>query len=246
MQETAATNEGLQPAQWRVRMVRWLLTCLLLVAGYWWAVRPDLRCSGNVILHGDANRLAVALTFDDGPDPLWTPLLAESLEHYGARGTFFLVGIDVERYPELTRRLSLAGHEVASHSMTHPQHPNLEDLPYRRVTEEVIGSTRLLNKLTGQPVVDFRPPGGGIGDDVLRVIGEQRQRLALWSCATGDYAEPPPAPGVILGRMITGLRPGAIMLQHARRNTVSAVEAFFARGYAGDYRYVTVQAMGQR
>ena len=92
----------------------WVATSLLLLLAYQQCVRPQLRLWPGVVAHGNPAYNNVALTFDDGPYPLVTPLLDDTLTHYGAHGTFFLVGADAERYPELVARLVRHGHNPAT------------------------------------------------------------------------------------------------------------------------------------
>ncbi|MFA7345114.1 MAG: polysaccharide deacetylase family protein [Terrimicrobiaceae bacterium] len=98
---------------------------------------------------------AVALTFDDGPDPDWTPAILDILKAKGAKATFFVVGAEAERHPALVRRIVAEGHEVGNHTFTHP---NLAEAPPALIKLELNATQRLIESLTGRSTTLFRPP----------------------------------------------------------------------------------------
>jgi peptidoglycan-N-acetylglucosamine deacetylase len=97
----------------------------------------------------------VAITFDDGPDPKWTPELLDILKAKGVKAAFFMVGIQMEDYPGLVRRIVNEGHEVGVHTYTHP---NLALVSDERVRLELNATQRLLETITGRSTILFRPP----------------------------------------------------------------------------------------
>lgn len=213
----------------------WVVTSLAIAFVYWHVVQPALRCWPGMLTHGDPARHTIALTFDDGPHPLWAPLLADTLERHDARGTFCLVGLEAEVYPEITARLVRGGHQVVSHSMTHP-YPNLTAFPPARITHEVRDASQVFTQFTGQPIRDFRPPGGGINAGVIAAVKHEGMHIAWWSANAADSGDLPVKR--ILARVRMSLRPGVVILLHERENTVAAMERFFTGGH-GDYRYQT-------
>ncbi len=217
--------------------VGWLFSSLVVMLAFYVIVRPDLRTWQGMITHGNPQRAAIALTFDDGPNPLWAPLLADTLERHGARGTFFVVGSEAQRYPELVARLARAGHEVGNHSMTHPQSPNLAGLPRTRVEAEVLGAAQVLENITGDPVRDFRPPGGGLNDTVIDILRRHDMRLAWWSYNTSDYTDPNPERTI--ERLRDHLHPGLIALLHERKATIAAMEGLLSSEDGKRYSYIT-------
>ncbi|HEY3376599.1 MAG TPA: polysaccharide deacetylase family protein [Armatimonadota bacterium] len=225
---------------WGISLLGWLLCSLLAIVIYQWVERPDLRCWEGTKTHGSPAVRAVALTFDDGPHPLWAPLLADTLERHDARGTFFLVGVEAQRYPEMTARLVRAGHQVGSHSMTHP-YPNLTALPALQIAREVRQASQILQQIVGQPVYDFRPPGGGVNDTLISVLKHDGLRMAWWSENVGDWSSP--TPEVTAQRLRHALRPGLVVLMHERENSVAALERFLAVRGREDYTYTTFAAV---
>jgi cellulose synthase/poly-beta-1,6-N-acetylglucosamine synthase-like glycosyltransferase/peptidoglycan/xylan/chitin deacetylase (PgdA/CDA1 family)/spore germination protein YaaH len=104
---------------------------------------------------GSSQEDAVALTFDDGPDPEWTPAILDILKANGVKATFFVVGSEAERHPELVHRIIEEGHEIGNHSFTHP---NLAEAPPALIKLELNASQRLIESLTGRSTTLFRPP----------------------------------------------------------------------------------------
>ncbi|HLG66525.1 MAG TPA: polysaccharide deacetylase family protein, partial [Acidimicrobiales bacterium] len=102
---------------------------------------------------------SVALTFDDGPDPVFTPKILDILDEHGVRATFFMVGSRATRYPDLVRRVAEQGHAIGSHSATHPDMWTLS--AYQAVVEYVTGR-RMLESILGRPVRLLRPPKSSI------------------------------------------------------------------------------------
>lgn len=129
----------------------------------------------------------LALTFDDGPNPEWTPRLLELLERYGVKATFFLVGKYASAEPVLTRYLAKAGHTVGNHSWSHP---NLALTAPAKVREELRNTKDALEQIIGRPVRHFRPPFGARRPDVLRAARELGMEPVLWNAMTNDWSEP--------------------------------------------------------
>ena len=97
----------------------------------------------------------IALTFDDGPDPNWTPAILDILKRENVPATFFVIGKNGDAYPDLLRRIVNEGHEVGNHTYTHP---NLGEVPAGIVTLELNANQRLIESITGRSTVLFRPP----------------------------------------------------------------------------------------
>lgn len=104
---------------------------------------------------GTSQKDSVALTFDDGPDPEWTPAILDILKARGIKATFFVVGSEAERYPEIIQRIVAEGHEIGNHTFTHP---NLAEAPASLIKLELNATQRLIESLTGRSTTLFRPP----------------------------------------------------------------------------------------
>jgi len=129
----------------------------------------------------------LALTFDDGPNPAWTPRLLDILATHDVRATFFLVGRYAEAEPELVRRIAAAGHLIGNHSWSHP---NLALAATLRITEELERTSEALEQITGVPVRYFRPPFGGRRPHVLDTARLLGMTPVLWNAITNDWSEP--------------------------------------------------------
>jgi cellulose synthase/poly-beta-1,6-N-acetylglucosamine synthase-like glycosyltransferase/peptidoglycan/xylan/chitin deacetylase (PgdA/CDA1 family)/spore germination protein YaaH len=97
----------------------------------------------------------IALTFDDGPDPDWTPAILDILKRENVPGTFFVIGKNGQAHPDLLRRIVNEGHEIGNHTFTHP---NLGEIPGGITTLELNATQRLIESITGRSTVLFRPP----------------------------------------------------------------------------------------
>ncbi|HEY0511165.1 MAG TPA: polysaccharide deacetylase family protein [Thermoanaerobaculia bacterium] len=187
---------------------------------------------------------AIALTFDDGPDPVETPRVLELLERHGARGTFFMVGKSARRHPDVVARAVAGGHAVANHSWDHPSFRRIQG-SYRRAQIRWCGEA--LAPHGGARL--FRPPFGeqSVASrlDALRcgypVVG--------WDVVAEDWRDDPA--DLLVGRVMRRLRRGSIVLFHDtlyvtederyrdRGPTRQALEILLGR-LAGEYRFVTV------
>jgi len=129
----------------------------------------------------------LALTFDDGPNPAWTPRLLDILANYGVHATFFLVGSYACSEPALVRRIVSAGHLIGNHSWSHP---NLALSNGARVEEELVRTSRTIEQIAGKPVRFFRPPFGARRPIVLRTARDLGMTPVLWNAMTSDWKDP--------------------------------------------------------
>jgi peptidoglycan/xylan/chitin deacetylase (PgdA/CDA1 family) len=156
------------------------------VAAYRYAAMwPCSRIFGRTLIAPDRPG-ELTLTFDDGPNPAWTPRLLEILAHHQVLAAFFVVGSHANIEPELVRRISKAGHTVGNHSWSHP---NLSVTSAKRVREELRRTTDRLQQITGQPVRYFRPPFGGRRPVVITIARELGMTPVLWNAITSDWKE---------------------------------------------------------
>ncbi len=129
----------------------------------------------------------LALTFDDGPNPAWTPRLLDILATHDVRATFFLVGRYAQAEPALVRRIVEAGHLIGNHSWSHP---NLAITASSRICQELHETAQTLEQITGAPVRYFRPPFGARRPIVLHLAREMGMLPVLWNAITNDWREP--------------------------------------------------------
>lgn len=162
--------------------------------------------------------LFCALTFDDGPDSLYTPRIAAVLQAEGVRASFFVVGRNVSAYPEQVRSLAAAGHEICNHSYSHADLTKLSEARQRR---EISACAEVLSQL-GISTKWFRPPYGSVNRRALRVAAELGVTPLLWSVDPRDWAEP--GASVISSRVLKAAGNGAVILLHSTHSqTVEAL-----------------------
>jgi peptidoglycan/xylan/chitin deacetylase (PgdA/CDA1 family) len=124
------------------------------------------------------------LTFDDGPHPEQTPRLLDILQRYGARATFFVVGRQVERYPDLVRRIVDEGHEVGNHSFFHA---SLDLMSAQEAVQGILRTQQLLRRLVGEVHPLYRPPHGKLNLRKLLRLWWAGMRIVLWNVDPRDY-----------------------------------------------------------
>jgi peptidoglycan-N-acetylglucosamine deacetylase len=147
----------------------------------------------------------VALTFDDGPDPGWTPLVLEALANAGACATFFVVAPRAVRYPSLISSMRKGGHDVALHCVEHVRHDAM-------TRKEIEADVRAGLLALGRSVHYWRTPWGLITPATEDVANEHRLRLVGWTADTEDWRGG--TPEEMLLRIRGGISPGAIVLMH--------------------------------
>jgi peptidoglycan/xylan/chitin deacetylase (PgdA/CDA1 family) len=174
---------------------------------------------------GAGGSLPVALTFDDGPWPHTTAQILTILAQRQAPATFFVVGRQVQRYPDLVRQELAAGMAIGSHSYRHPQ--PFDRLPAARIRDEIARGRRSLQPLGIHPV-GFRPPGGAASPAVTAAAQQVGDRTVLWSVDPADW-QPGVTANQLVPRVLAAARPGAIVLLHDgggnRSATVAALPA---------------------
>lgn len=178
----------------------------------------DAQKQVSVIFRGDSVTPEVALTIDDGPHPLITPLMLDILAREGVKATFFLVGQKAEQYPELVRMILRAGHELGNHAYSNRR---LSKLPADEAWAEIVSCQRVIERLSGRQMKYYRPPGGRCSPQGLRAVAARGYTVALWSRNTGDWRKP--SVEAIVRNATSGLRAGDIILMH--QGEMRSVEA---------------------
>ncbi len=127
---------------------------------------------------------AIYITFDDGPHPEHTPRVLDALAEAGAKATFFVVGVEAEKYPDIVRRMSAEGHTVGDHSWSHT---DIRTLSKATFLDELRRSSDLLSDLTGEPTRLYRPPNGKLGLSQFFTLLRRGYTIALWNVDSKDY-----------------------------------------------------------
>ena len=188
---------------------------------------------------------AVALTFDDGPDPEYTPRVLDILAARDVRATFFVVGKHAERFPHAVKLIHDRGHEIASHGWSHR---NLWICGPRRTFKEIGRTHELLTELTGRAPALFRPPWGAVNAAMFGALKRYKQRCVFWSVQPEGLR--PQSAESQAAYVLRKARPGMIVDLHDAEGTKGAparlcealpsmIEGLKERGY----RFTTVTDM---
>ena len=191
----------------------------------------------------------VALTFDDGPDANWTPEILDVLKREKVPATFFVIGANAERRPELVRRIVGEGHEIGVHTFTHP---NIAEVSPRRVRLELNATQRAIEAITGRSTILFRPPYNADADprtpEELIPIDRAQE---LKYITVGESIDPQDwsRPGVdqIEKIVMQGVSAASVILLHDgggdRTETVKALPVIIARLKGAGFRFVSVSEL---
>lgn len=188
----------------------WILCVALIVS----MIQP-VRCSGITqkpeyvySSHmNDGNK--IALTFDDGPHPQYTPLILDILKEYNVHATFFLIGENAERNPELVRRILREGHEIGNHTYLHK---NLKEHTSGGIYEEIAMAEEAILRIADQRTKLLRPPGGLYDKQVCETAHRLDYDIILWTVDTFDWKHP--APEEIIQTVESNVQCGDIILCH--------------------------------
>jgi peptidoglycan-N-acetylglucosamine deacetylase len=171
------------------------------------AVAPASQVLGPTLVSGDRSIPQVSLTFDDGPG-VATPLILDQLKGAGIRATFFLCAQNVERFPEMARRIADEGHEIGNHTYSHP---NLFWKSPGRIAFEITRAQAVIITITGKRPALFRPPYGVRWFGLFPILRTHNLRTVMWSVSGFDWRFPSPR---IAERVIAKSKPGSIILLH--------------------------------
>lgn len=218
------------------------LLCVALT-GLWMLYVLALPVSSEVPIYYSVSTSTkkIALTFDDGPHPSQTHRILDILERYNVHATFFMIGVNVENYPEAAKEVIARGHEVGNHTFTHS---HLKSLTETSLDSELSHCEDLLEDLCEYRPHLFRPPEGYLSAYVEHCSERADYTLILWSVDTRDWAVKDA--GVIAERVLSEISPGDIVLMHdyvAQSKTPEALEIVLPKLLALGYEPVTVSEL---
>jgi peptidoglycan/xylan/chitin deacetylase (PgdA/CDA1 family) len=156
-----------------------------------------------------AGKKRVALTFDDGPSPM-TPEYLRVLQEKGVHATFFLIGKNVQRYPDLAAMITGGGNEIGNHTFSHL---DLRKSPLADDVKDILAGQEIIEQETRQKLHLLRPPGGDLSVPVIRQIQKMGYTIVFWDIDPQDWRESA-TPAGIIDNIMSNLRPGAIILLH--------------------------------
>jgi peptidoglycan/xylan/chitin deacetylase (PgdA/CDA1 family) len=162
----------------------------------------------NVFYSNPNHAGMIALTFDDGPHPRYTPEILDILDEYGVKATFFVVGENVSYYSDIVKEEIARGHEIGNHTY---EHKNISGYDSERLTREIKKCEETLASLDYSCKL-FRPPEGALGAQQGRQIKELDYRVILWNLDTRDWAHTPT--DQIVRHVLSSVQDGDIILFH--------------------------------
>ena len=192
----------------------------------------------------------VALTFDDGPYPPYTQKLLDVLEKKQVKATFFMVGNNASKNPEVVTLVTSKGHEVALHAEEHKDFLKLNE---QELAGNILRGKKILEELTGKPVKYLRPPHGFRDWAVMEAASDAGLKVVNWSVIPRDWTNP--GAQEIVDRVCKNVAPGAIVLLHdgdapaqtaSREQTVEATALIIDELRKQGYNFVTVSQLLER
>jgi len=205
--------------------------------------RPNV--DGLVYWHGDINQPKIALTFDDGPNEPYTSEILDILKKYGIKATFFVLGKNVERYPDTAKRIVEEGHVIGNHTYDHPY---LLIQSKSHIKYEIEKAEQAIFKATHTKPYLFRPPYGVTNNWIYHTVKEYGYVTVEWS-VTGNNGGKEISTDVIERDVLSRVTNGAIILLHDgnrlikgadRRNIVKALPVIIESLQQKGYQLVTV------
>ena len=200
----------LEPAYWVMALATIVINHVILSAIGLWPRSSWLGLNWSRLPDSAATRNEIALTIDDGPDPIITPQVLNILDEHGVKVTFFCIGEKAARYPELCRQIVQRGHTIENHSQGHPLYFSL--LGPKGFTREIQAAQNTLSAITEQTPVFFRAPAGLRNPFLAPVLIKLGLTLVSWSARGFDTRVNDPKK--ISRRLLDDLRAGAILLLH--------------------------------
>ena len=152
----------------------------------------------------------ISITFDDGPNPEFTPKVLALLKNYNAKATFFLIGKNAEKHPEIVRQIIEEGHTIGNHSYSHSK--NFGFFSSEKVAAELRQTNSILKKITGKDLKLFRPPFGVTNQNIKKGLKNTGHYSIGWSKRSFDTTNI--SEEKIIKRITSNLKKGDIILLH--------------------------------
>ncbi|WP_333383480.1 polysaccharide deacetylase family protein [Microcoleus sp. POL10_C6] len=196
------------------------------------------------INRADTDVKVVALTYDDGPYPPYTNQLLDILDRYQVKATFFEIGRNIEKHPEIVKMIFARGDELANHSYSHK---DMMFKPQEVLLSEIEKTDKLLQEVeVKQDSISFRPPWGRRFVVLSYLLSQMHKKLIMWDVDSHDYEKTLTAED-IANRVIDNVRSGSIVVMHDgggdRSKTVAATEMIVKDLQSKGYEFKTVSEL---
>ena len=207
-----------------------------------WQQIAALQSHNRFLYTGNRYLPEIALTFDDGPSPYYTPQILAILQQYKVKATFFCIGRQVASYPDLVRQEYNDGNLVGNHTWSHP---NLALLSSSDILTQINLTADAIQQATGVRPTFFRPPYGVVNTTVLAKANLLGLTTIIWNDEARDWSLP--GTGVIISRILNLAGDGAIILLHDgggdRSQTIAALPTIIQTLRLRGFKFVTLQQM---
>ncbi|MGE7624539.1 polysaccharide deacetylase family protein [Viridibacillus sp. NPDC096237] len=233
----------------RLNHILVLTLCILMVSVFYVGFstasdkgRRYYEESGQMLWDINTDEKIVAITLDDGPHPRYTGQILDLLAKYRVKATFFVIGENAEKHPELVLRTYKEGHELANHTYTHKYNQ-----PINVLENELKKTNDIIHSITGFYPVLFRPVGGQYTDKMIDVATRNGYKVVIWSWHqdTLDWKEIKSQK--IINKVVNGTSPGNVILFHDgggnRTQTIKALKKIIPELQKQGYKFVTVSEL---
>lgn len=183
----------------------------------------------------------IALTFDDGPHPVYTEMILDILTEYDIHATFFVVGENADLYPEIVRKIVNNGNEIGNHTYTHR---NIQDMKAYQIKKEIQMCEDAIYEICEYKTKLFRPPEGILPDIICKYAAKEDYTVILWSIDTRDWAHTPVSK--MVNTVESQIGSGEIILMHdyiTNSKTPEALKIIIPYLIREGYKFVTVSEL---
>jgi len=221
----------------------------ILMAAFFFFFDQAVLLRSGTFYRANIPEKVVAITFDDGPSPVWTPAILDALDKAGIKATFFMLGEHVQKYPKVAKLVAERGHEIANHSM---HHNNFIYYDKFEVENDIKDTERAILEATGVTTQLFRPPKAWLSKREKKKIREFGYEVVLWTLNSKDWVNFDDK--YIVRYLVKNIQPGDIILFHDsggflkteegnRIETVNAIPRLVEKLKGRGYRFVTVSEL---
>jgi len=204
----------------------------------------DFQFFGKLVSHVQTAEQVVALTFDDGPNPTYTPQVLALLQAKGVKATLFLIGREIEQAPDVAKAVVAAGHQIGNHTFTHT---NLTLASEAQAAAEIEPTDTLIRAAGYRGDITFRPPNGKKLFGLPLYLSKHDRTTVMWNVEPDSYSDIASDPARIAAFVTDKVQPGSIVILHAmyrsRETTRQALPAIIDGLRAKGYRFVTVDEL---
>ncbi len=227
-----------------INLILWRSVCFLtaLIAVISPVTLPASASNFPVIIYSKKNSAKkIALTFDDGPHPVYTEIILDILEEYSIPATFFVVGENADLYPEIILDIVNEGHEIGNHTY---YHNHLSQMKTYQIKKEIQMCENAIYEICEYKTKLFRPPEGILPDVICKYAAKEDYTVILWSIDTRDWAHTPVSR--MVDKVEKEIASGEIILMHdyvINSKTPDALRIIIPYLIEEGYKFVTVSEL---